>query len=154
MEVSEQVKAGIAYIQSLMKPGQVMTIVFEPHVSTGIIDGDDPELFKVVANGMNPIGKMMEAIFQNVCTDCMKDDYNFKNPFFVDLIEAYFHALVVNYGELVPITRTMAKVIFEHKLTNYKVVYASETHNMHFTVESSDSVIFDTERAYYLKVNT
>lgn len=157
-ELTNEIKAGIGYLQSQLKDGASMTMHLRGSIAQVVYSSTSDvekytELFEIKPLS-NPIGKAIANIFEHVCTDCMREDYNFKDPYFTSLIKSYFECLTITYGELVPITKTMARAILRHKLSTHQVVYSSIGQDKHLAIDNADHPIFDHDRSFYLKVKT
>lgn len=102
----------------------------------------------------NPIAAMIENVLSDVCTDCLKDEYAFNNPFFVSLIKGYIEVLIHQYGERVPITRTLAQVIVQHFLSEHDVLALID--DVDIIVETAKSPLFKqgAGHLFFLKVKT
>lgn len=89
--------------------------------SPGTVRFGDTDVISFPTNSHSPIEGIIENVLGEICTDCLKDDYMFKNPHFVSLIKAYVEVLVNQYGNTVPITRTLAYRIVTDKLSKHPV---------------------------------
>lgn len=62
----------------------------------------------------NPLLQILENIEQDMCLDCLKDEYNFKNEEFLRLFNLFIAFLVYKYGEKVPISEIFARRILKY----------------------------------------
>lgn len=70
---------------------------------------------------INPLQDLINHVNEEMCNDCLKSEYYYRDPFFKSLVKAYIDGLVYEFGDTVPITRTLAHAIVEHKLSEHEV---------------------------------
>lgn len=101
----------------------------------------------------NPIQAVLDSVFEEVCTDCLKLDYYFQDPFFVSLIKGYIEGLIAKFGNEVPVTETIARVCLIHPLTKHSIGYRAEYGSglLHI-IDDANHQAFDENQAWFLKV--
>lgn len=155
----------IRYVHSLMQKENIVVVMIDSSVKNTINVHKalewDPDLkltelnqnYNMDARLHNPISAMIEKLLSEICTDCIKVDYYFADPFFCSLVSAYLEVLINQYGECVPINRTMAQAILGHSLTKHSVCFKDKD-GLLLRVGSKDDIQFEDEtQAFFLKVN-
>ena len=115
MELNPKLLSTLSYLSSLLDPQEEVMFSFHKG-SVRLANLTNLTIKEVNIPEYCALEDMIDSLMYDMCTDCLKADYNFKNPFFIDLCKAYIHSLIHTFGDEVPITRTLATRIIEHKL--------------------------------------
>lgn len=115
MQLNPKLLSTLSYLSSLCDPQEEIMFSFHKgkvlSANLTTLDVKPVELPSYCA-----FEDILDNVLSDMCTDCLKLDYHFKNPFFIDLCKAYVNSLVHTYGSEVPITRTLAIRILQYKL--------------------------------------
>lgn len=150
-ELPEDTKSAIIHLYNLLnRDGLADFSSLDFHDDKAVfVYGEFEEV--VECNVHNPIQAVLNNVFEEVCTDCLKLDYYFADPFFVSLIKGYLEGLVAKYGNIVPITKTIAQVSLKHSLTKHDVCF--KVGEELYVVDNCESQMFNNPtRAWFLRV--
>lgn len=94
-----------------------------------IVMDDSTACIETVRDGKVPIiERLLKDVGVNpdMCLECMTDDNMKNSEFFVHLMRAYIHFLILKYGPTMPISREMANYFLRHDLLDLYVIYSVE----------------------------
>lgn len=103
-------------VGSISINGDVLTITDTDYNSIGMCLKERET--SVIENLLREVG-----VNPDMCLDCMTDDNMKNSEFFVHLMRAYVHFLMLKYGPSVPVSRDMAKYFLKHDLLADYVIY-------------------------------
>lgn len=161
--MTNQLRSALIHVASLMKQEDYVEVNFQHNkgeVECILTKEEEGVMIKphtfyklpITPTTHNPIAAIIASISDEICNDCIKLDYYFKDPFFISLIKAYIEVLVQQYGTTVPITRSLARAILMHSLSEHKVYYKAPDGGMWATdlagMEQLESTI-----SFHLTVN-
>lgn len=154
-KLTPSVKSTLIYLQSLLGEGEQAAIVIDGNEISIATSAKEAETPIVIFKGdtdtpINPIQHMLDHINDEMCSDCLKQDWQFKNPYFVDLVESYIDSLVHTYGLSVPIPYELARAILLHQIGDYRILGTSSRGS--YYINQVEVVEKYKDWTFYLKV--
>jgi len=123
-ELSPKVKSTLIYLQSLLEEGEELTISVKPAKILVACKDDDlvSPITLQVEEGINPLASLIEHVNDEMCTDCLTQDWLFKHSYFYSLAKSYIETLVHQYGTNIPVSYELARAIVVHDCTDHEVL--------------------------------
>lgn len=129
-KLTPSVISTLIYLQSLVGDGEQISLhITEDEIS--VITEDKEFIDPIILKGehvSNPIKNIITHINEDMCTDCLTQEWQFKNPYFINLVGGYVNSLVHTYGLNVPIPYELASAILKWDITDYDVVAKKGDH--------------------------
>lgn len=147
----------LIYLQSLLAEEEMINVSVSGEkitIATNDEELVDPIILGEAWKGINPIQHMLYHVNDEMCSDCLMEDWQFKNPYFVDLVESYIDSLVHTYGLNVPIPYELARAILKWDLSDYDVLAKKEGKWDHTTLTAELlEMQYKRDYTFYLKVD-
>lgn len=118
----------LAYLQSLLHlEGCNELLISVNNDQVRVVKDSAFEQVEVYSNfGVNPIEDVLNHVNTEMCVECLSQAYNYKDPFFVSLAEAYIDSLVHEHGYRVPVSYDLAQALHRFDLTDHSLVWEKE----------------------------
>lgn len=127
-KISAKVLSTLAYLKSVVDKDNeewsdlVVSISKDGTVSMATDDMTliAPETAKLP--GHNPLQGLLDHINDEMCTDCITQDWLYKHSYFSSLVRSYIDSLIHEFGSGVAIPKELARAILIHQVSDYVVM--------------------------------
>lgn len=113
----------LVYLQSLVEEEEISVFANKDGITVITTEAEYLDPIHLPGKELpNPIANILAHINDEMCSDCLSQDWQFKSPFFINLVEGYVDSLVHTYGLSVPIPYELAYAILKYDLTDYDIL--------------------------------
>lgn len=122
-ELTPQIVSTLTYLQSLLDDKESVTIhLTRDNVSVAI--GYEGLISPIEMGKLtyNPIKDLLDHINDEMCTDCVSQDWLYKHSYFSSLARSYVDTLLHEFGNGAPIPTPLARAILVHKISDHIVI--------------------------------